>query len=238
MRIAQLLLDNASEYERKCQRVDFAALSSEHDVQRFDSTRRVRGFDVVHVYGALPRLTWLRVPRVVEREHPELPEAVEEAYFAAGMDLHDTQTAGVFVRKSIMAMIERTRARIARTRDDVDWRLFDRPPSPEELAGVRVWFDPAASDDDRDGFTAEALVAGCIVVAGRNSVNLQRLEKGRTGFLVPPHDANEATHAILSALFKPEIGGSRAGAARQTISKFKPRQRMRALRELYQTMSR
>jgi len=237
MRIAQLLLGNATEYERKSQRVDFAMLSSAHEVQRFDSARGIRGFDVVHVYGALPRFSWLRGARVIEREHPELPEAVEESYFAVRSDLHGMQTVGVFVRKSIVAMLERTRVRVARTREDVDWRLFDHVPSPEEMAGVRVWFDPAEGDDDRDGFTAEALVTGCIVVAGRNSVNLQRLEKGRTGLLVPPHDANEATHAILSALFKPEIGGSRAGAARQTIAKFKPRQRMRALSQLYESIA-
>jgi hypothetical protein len=181
----------------------------------------------------MPRFSWLRTPRVVEREHAELPEAVEEAYFDVSGDLQQTQTVGVFFRASVAAMVERTRARVARTRDDVEWRLFGQVPTPEEMATVTVWFDPADSDDDRDGFTAEALVTGRIVIATRTAANVDRLEKGRTGLLVPAGDANEATHAILAALFKPEVGQARVGAARQTIGKFKPRQRIRALTQLY-----
>jgi len=237
MRIAQLLFDNATQYERKCQRIDFAALSAEHEVQRFDGTSGVRGFDVVHVYGRRPRFAWLRAPVVVERERAELPEAVEEAYFVGGSDLHQTQMIGVFVRPAIREMLDRTRARVARTREDVVWRLFDHPPSPDDIASVAAWFDPANGDDDRDGFTAEALVMGRIVIATRTETNVGRLEKGRTGLLVPPHDANEATHAILAALFKPELGISRAVAARQTVSKFKPRQRIRVLLQLYQSVT-
>lgn len=235
MRIAQILLANATAYERKCQRVDFAALSAEHDVTLFDRARGVRGFDVAHVYGALSRLSWLRVPHVVEREESDLPEAVEERYFDAPKDFHPTQTVGVFVRPAVVEAIELVRLRIDRTRDDVAWALFDRPPQPADLASVAVWFDPSPDDADRDGFTAEALVRGCIVVATRNSINVQRLEKGRTGLLVPPHDPNEATHAILAALFKPEVGRPRTEAARQTIGKFKPRQRMRALTHTYES---
>jgi glycosyltransferase involved in cell wall biosynthesis len=104
------------------------------------------------------------------------------------------------------------------------------------LAQIAVWLDPALADDDFDGFVAEALAMGRLVVASRTPINVQRLEKGRTGFLVPARDANETTHAILAALFKPEVGTPRSDAARQTVSKFRPRQRVRALTELYERL--
>jgi hypothetical protein len=55
MRIVQLLLDSASQYERKSQRVDFAALKDEHDVLVADAeTFQPLGADVVHVYASAP----------------------------------------------------------------------------------------------------------------------------------------------------------------------------------------
>lgn len=101
---------------------------------------------------------------------------------------------------------------------------------------VDVWADPATSETDFDGFVAEALVAGLLVVAARTAINSQRLEKGRTGWLVPMNDPNEMTHAILSALFKPEVASNKLTAARQTVSKFRGRQRLRMLAHMYETL--
>jgi hypothetical protein len=234
MRIAQIVPRNASEYEKKCQRVDRVALAAEHEIVDIE-----RGADVVHVYGSgvrRPRL-WSRAVPVtpLKDSHGEfVPEAVEEQYFA------QTATSGiaigVFLRPSILEVLEQTRARLHRTRDDVEWRLFDRVPTPDDLAQVTVWLDPAVADDDFDGFVAEALAMGRIVVAARTPINVQRLEKGRIGFLAPQRDANEMTHAILTALFKPEVSRPRSDAARQTVSKFKPRQRVRALTGLYERL--
>ena len=117
--------------------------------------------------------------------------------------------------------VEQTMARIRRFRDDVDWQIFDQRPSPEDLGSVDLWVDPAAEENDFDGFTAEALVVGLPVVATRTPINNLRLEQGRTGFLVPPRDPNEMTHVILSALFKTEVADSRQFAARQTVPKFR-----------------
>jgi hypothetical protein len=64
------------------------------------------------------------------------------------------------------------------------------------------------------------------------------MEKGRTGVLVPPRDATELTHAILTALFKPESVQPRLSAAQQTISKFRPRQRLRVLLQMYENVAR
>jgi hypothetical protein len=50
---------------------------------------------------------------------------------------------------------------------------------------------------------------------------------------VPPRDPNEMTHVILSALFKTEVAENRQFAARQTVSKFRARQRLRILNRLY-----
>jgi len=261
MRVAQITLRNASEYERKCRRVDRVALAAEHEV--LDNER---GADVVHVYGAgvrRPRF-WSKTVPVTPlkdeggraqgagrrwwplREHDVrpapfalrpaeyIPEAVEEQYFAPGASAGSG--VGVFVRLSTREILDQVRVRLHRTRDDVEWHLFDRIPTPDDLVQVAVWLDPAVDEGDFDGFVAEALAMGRVVVASRTPVNVQRLEKGRSGFLVPPRDANETVHAILTALFKPEVGTPRSDAARQTVSKFKPRQRARALTRLYERL--
>ncbi|HEX7191000.1 MAG TPA: glycosyltransferase, partial [Thermoanaerobaculia bacterium] len=110
-------------------------------------------------------------------------------------------------------------------------------PEPEELAGLGAWVDPAVKEDDYDGFVAEALVAGVNVVATATPINVQRLEKGRTGLLVPPNDPNEMTHAILTALFKPEVARARSDASRQTVGKFRAGQRIRALMRIYESIA-
>jgi glycosyltransferase involved in cell wall biosynthesis len=164
----------------------------------------------------------------------QIPEAVDDAYF----DLAPASGAivGCFLRPSVQAVVDLTLHRLDGIRDDVVWHLFDAPPTPAELSEVAVWVDPAVEENDYDGATAEALAAGRIVVASRTPINSARCEKGRTALLVPPGDPNELTHAILSALFKPESGQQRVTAARQTNSKFRPRQRHRALARLYETL--
>jgi hypothetical protein len=185
-----------------------------------------------------------------------LPEAVEEHYFAAAAEpamesvsesvmepaLRQPRRIGSYdpagERAGVADWIELTMARIHRFRDDVAWEIFDRPPSPAELEALDAWIDPAREEDDLDGFVAEALVAGLPVVASRTAVNAQRLEKGRVGLLVPPGDPNELTHAILTALFKTEVSRGRLDAARQTVSKYRPRHRLRVLAQGYESLIR
>ena len=172
-----------------------------------------------------------------------VPEAVEEKWFGghAGLPVlhlaHDVKIIASFARDAVRPLVEKTLARIHRFRSDVTWHLYEREPSPEDLAGVDAWIDPATRENDCDGFTAEALVLGLPVVATRTPINAWRLENGRTGFLVPLDDANEMTHAILAALFKVEVAESRQAAAKQTVSKFRPRQRLRILSRLYEQQS-
>ncbi|MDP9360176.1 MAG: glycosyltransferase [Acidobacteriota bacterium] len=263
MIIAQLVLPGASEYERKSQRIDFAALSAEHDVR----IGTVTGVDIVHIYAprdldpatvrdlTVPfvcnaraktqRFAWRKITqpaRVIfplkETAETFIPEAVEDSYFepSAIQQTGNRATVGTYARRSIRNLVEQTATRIHRFRDDVDWLLFDSAPSIADLRGVDVWVDPAATDDDFDGFVAEALVAGNAVIATRTAINAQRLEKGRTGILVPTGDPNELTHAILAALFKPELRHTRIAAAQQTASKFRPRHRARALNQLYESI--
>ena len=261
MIIAQLLLPGASEYERKSQKIDFASLSEQHDVR----VGEVTGADIVQIYAprefdpalirdirapyvsnARPKLRLFRrtaQPRHVitplkDTENAHIPEAVDDRYFgnpATGQP-GNRATIGTFSRKSLHNIMEQTAARIQRYRDDVDWLLFDTAPSPEDLRGVDVWVDPAVADDDYDGFVAEAIAAGIPVIASRTAINTQRLEKGRTGVLVPSGDPNEWTHAILAALFKPEFHHDKVIAARQTASKFRPRHRCQALIQLYESI--
>lgn len=144
---------------------------------------------------------------------------------------------GSFDRPSLRNSVNQTLARIRRFRDDVDWHLFTETPTPENLVSVDAWVDPAIEENDFDGFVAEALVLGLPVVATRTPINVLRLEKGRTGIVAPPRDPNELTHAILAALFKTEVAQSRQSAARQTVSKFRARQRLRILTRLYETVA-
>jgi len=242
--VAQILLPSATAYERKCQRVDYAALPL---VEVYDDPRKVQHADVAHVYGAkrLPR-RWFRpfrVPYVTSREVDpfDVPEAVEEMYFTdslAGEGAGAPLRIASFRRASILGIVEQTVHRLHRTRDDIEWLLLERPPTAEDFTEIDAWIDPAVDDADFDGFAAEAMVGGVVAIASRTPLNVHRLEKGRTGFLVPSGDANELTHAILAALFKPELAQQKLEAARQTISKFRPRQRLRALTSLYESLRR
>ncbi|HEX8617694.1 MAG TPA: glycosyltransferase [Thermoanaerobaculia bacterium] len=267
MRIAQIVLPGASAYERKCQRVDHAALSEKHDVTLVSLDEAARGgADVAHVYasGQLPSSPFVRFPIPYISSAPlartrwtlrrpaapkflvspigdtVLPEAVEESWFGATHTPveREVKVVGSFAREGTRAMVEKTLLRIGRFRSDVTWNLYDREPTPDDLAGVDSWIDPAGSEEDFDGFVAEALVMGLPVVAARTRLNARRLEEGRTGFIIPPNDPNEMTHAILAALFKVEVAENKKNAARQTVSKFRARPRLRMLLSLYeQTIS-
>jgi len=266
MRIVHIVLPGASEYEKKSQRIDFETLGREHEVLLAEDLRNVPSADVAQVYGPRTLLPRLRMPYIATARHRRrfrlrpaallvspvkheqfeyLPEAVAQAWFGGApapspapappraAALH---TIGSFLRPSIRPIVEQTVPRLHRTREDVEWLLLERAPSPAELSQFDAWVDPVIDEGDFDGFVAEALVSGKPVIASRTPINIQRLEKGRTGFLVPPGDANELTHAILTALFKPEVAQQRTEAARQTISKFVPRQRIRVLTHILETV--
>ena len=264
MRIVQVVLPDASEYERKSQRIDRTALSAQHEVLTVPlEGLRESAADVAHIYAgsSLPRspLIGVAVPYVanvgVRKSRwafrqpaapayvltpADVPEAVEEEFFAplTGQPrrTEESKVIGSLSRDGVKPIIEQTLHRLGRIRDDVSWRLFEQPPAPVDLTGVDIWVDPTADENDFDGFVAEALVAGLPVVAGRTAINARRLEKGRTGFLVPPGDPNEMTHAILSALFRPEVASSKVAAAKQTASRFRARQRLRVLVRLYENL--
>ena len=180
----------------------------------------------------------------VAREGSQLavvPEAIEDGYFQPAEVLpdEDFRRVGVFIgqRGTVKSMMERTGHRIARFRDDIHFVTFDTLPLPVDLRRLHAWADLTTDEEDTDGFTAEALASGLIVIAARTPLNQHRLEQGRCGFLVPQNDANETTHAILTALFKTEVAQQKSHAGQQTISKFKPRQRLRALVSLYESLN-
>lgn len=273
MRILQVVLADASEYERKSQRVDREAFAPQHEVLVATMRdARTAAADVAHLYAgaSLPARELVGFPlpyvassdvqrsrwpfrRAVEPDYvvspafenveqsrlQPLPEAVEEAYFAVERAARggSTRVIGAFRRAAVLPLIEQIQARITRYRDDVRWELFDRVPAPEDLAAVDVWADPAVDERDFDGFVAEALVVGLPVVAAHTRMNARRLEQGRTGFLTPIGDQNETTHAILTALFKTEAAQQKLIAARQTISRFRARQRARVLLHMYETLT-
>lgn len=197
-----------------------------------------------------PRARVVSVSPIAREGFAVVPEAVEETYwppvagrrspgygggFAATGDRLRPTVASI-ARPSLRPLIEQTLVRLHRTHEDIEWLAFEQPPSPEQFAGIDVWIDPATDASDFDGFVAEALVSGLPAVASRTPINDQRLEKGRTGWLVPPNDPNELAHAILSALFKPEVAQQKSEAARQTMAKFRARHRLRILSSLYRSL--
>src|SRR5439155_10795487 len=123
--VAQILLPSATAYERKCQRVDYAALPT---VEVYDDPRKVQTADVAHVYGAKRlKRRWFRpfrLPYVASREVDpfDVPEAVEEMYFS---DLPSRRCVPLkiasFRRASILGIVEQTVHRLHRTRDDIEW---------------------------------------------------------------------------------------------------------------------
>src|SRR5204863_1440298 len=102
MKIAQIVAPGASEYERKSQRVDFAALTQAgHQVAVYQSADV--DAEIAHVYGKARRV---RIPHVVDAELA-IPEAVEELYWDARPDGLKSvlYSCGSFARREISNII-------------------------------------------------------------------------------------------------------------------------------------
>jgi hypothetical protein len=185
-----------------------------------------------------PRLPWLRAapPAVIlgAPPHSLAPEAVSEAWFALSGKRTDRPSIGVFARSdSVREMIAAIRARIERFRSDVRWTILPRFPEPGDMENLAIWLDPAPTDD-HEGAIAEAMAAGRLVVATRTPANTERLGGGEAGFLFPPADPNEAVHALLAALFKPEASRPRLAAAARHSERFRASARGERLLEIYE----
>ncbi len=160
-----------------------------------------------------------------------VPEAVDAELFAREPVISpDSDRAGnrigvVCRGMETTRMIETTRVRLERFRDDLEWVEIAEIPTRETFDRVDLWVDPARDPEDLDGGTAEALVAGLPVVAARTPINVLRLSMGECGFLTPPGDPNELAHAILNALFKPEARRPKLVAAGKARSSFHPDRR-------------
>lgn len=225
------------------------------------------GVRILHVYGprALPadifggmklnyvatgkppssRLPWRKTRGPAASALPYGPDAVAEAVEAGYfLPLADNRAEkpryriGTLARgREVAGMVEATRSRLVRFRDDLEWQLWMSPPSPNELAGVDVWVDPGYDEADLSGWVAEAMVCGVPVVATRTRVNQERLLGGEAGFLVRPRDPNELTHAIATALFKPELSEPRRTAALRKRDLFRGEHRVRELVNLYRSLT-
>lgn len=165
-----------------------------------------------------------------------VPEAVAESFITEWVapPARSRYLIGSTARRAeIRSWIERTYARLARFRDDLEWRVFEDPPLPEDLATLHVWVDAALGDGDVDGYVVEAMVGGMPTVAARTALNRWRSDDGRSAHLVPVNDANELAHAILAALFKPELGEEKRATARESIDRFDAGSRAAALLAAY-----
>lgn len=193
---------------------------------------------VASVAGARPLLPWKRPrePRIRLGSSPDntLPPVVEEGWFTSGnIAIGDGGTRiGVLLRDGeARDLVEGARQRISRFRDDVRWVTFNQVPTPEEMRQISVWFAP--SSDDPDNGVPEAMAAARAIVAVRSEASRRLLAEGAAGFLVPASDANEVTHAILAALFKPELNAPRRQRAREAAEEFRAARRAERLIEIY-----
>lgn len=244
----------ATAYDTKCRRVDAQALPEVCE----DGDPSA---DLLHIYGPLPprrvlreiavpyvsesapppsRLPWrmVRPPAAIARPE-DMPEAVEDAYRDSTVVAYrsgEVHRIGSYLgqREGVASMIDQTLARIHRFRQDVEWLRFDAAPSPSDLRSLALWVDPLTRQDDMGGFVAEAIVSGCLTVAGRTSVNERRLDGGKAGFLVPLRDPNELAHAIVNALFREEESRSKRQAMTAAAGRFAPLHRVRALIAVYE----
>lgn len=219
---------------------------------------QLRRADVVHLYGAAappPLLTsvstpyvaaatphrgrwpWQRprTPAVLLTGGDTLPRAVAEEYFHDGEEPTRGEIVAIGSRSSTAEskqLAQLTIPRIARLRSDVRWQLFDLAPTPRQLRALSLWVD-CSNDETSDACTPEAIVTGLPIVATRTQRNEILLDRGAAALLVRPGDPNELAHAVLTALFKPEVIASRVEAARALASTFHPRKRAALLEAIY-----
>lgn len=285
MIIGQLLLHDASRFERNACDLDRAELKGTFAVHRWLVNEQGKVIDeggsllspaslgpalsskdcaVLHVYGqtltgaplsklAIPfvssaspvtsRLPWRRDPRpaatISYTGDDPLPEAVARKYFAAsppepGGAIHRIGTY-LGKREGVRELCEDSYRRLERFREDVDWEVFEETPEPDAMSSVTVWVDPG-TEHDLDGMVAEALTMQMPVVAVRTPINSQRLEEGLSGFLVP-RDPNEITHAVLNALFKPEMTKPKQLHALARRDRFDPSHRTEKLVAIYRKVA-
>ena len=171
----------------------------------------------------------------------EIAEPVAEEFFNAPTTTAPSArpTIGSLQRGSAIASRrDLTQARIRRFRDDVEWQLFDAPPSASAMSALSLWVDPADDEDDLDGLVCEAIALGVPVVATRTAANRRRTDDGRAAALCPGKDPNEMAHAIVTMLFKPERSLPFRAAASEIRERFRPARRREALLAAYAEVSR
>jgi glycosyltransferase involved in cell wall biosynthesis len=216
--------------------------------------------DLLHVHGSAepPKrlLAGLQIPWICDRRLPKpralfrrlpspavvlveagVPEAAGEEWFIEGRRKHGDgrrRRVGTYARTdAVKNHAEQAAGRIQRFREDVDWVMYERPPSPEELVELDLWVDPASGDGDLDGMVVEAVVSLTPVVAARTAVNSRRLDGGKAGLLTPIGDHNELTHAVLNVLFKSEVSTPLRQHAEAIRDRHRPERRRAALERIY-----
>ena len=115
-------------------------------------------------------------------------------------------------------------------------RLKAASRKPSEIGLLNVWVDAEPAGDGVENGVREALAAGRAVVAVATPANRETLEGGAAGFLVPPEDPNETAHAVLAALFKPELRDPRIARGRKLAEGWRPERRADRLLEIYQRL--
>lgn len=229
-------------------------------LDRISEELRSGGGDLLHFHGASPPhralLSGLEKPWVTDRRvdlprrlfrripppaailtERSIPEAVADHWFARGRSPRrrdGRSRVGSYARSdSARNNAEQAAGRIQRFRDDVDWVLYEIPPTPEEMSGLDLWVDPTSDEEDLDGMVGEAIACLTPVIAARTETNARRLDAGKAGLLPPVGDHNEMTHAVLNMLFKNEVSIPLRQHAESIRDRFRPRHRREAVGRVY-----
>lgn len=272
MKLAQIVLDDATPRQRRLQGLDRTFLASRLEIvsiplggRRVGATLRdalaSSEADVAHVYGPpvlpSPLLSAIEIPVVAsgpvhrspfpwrKTRQPDailgsssatrVPLAVDPAYFGVSSGAMPTsfRIGCNAPSRAGRALAVGTRHRIERFRDDIRWMFFSGLPSPAEMSLLNVWVDAEPAGDGEETGVPEALAAGRCVVAPATAANRKTLEEGAAGFLVPSEDPNETAHAVLAALFKPELRDPRIARGKQKAHEWRPERRAERLLEIY-----
>ena len=137
---------------------------------------------------------------MIDRKRPVL---FVDAVAAMARRAPGTEVHGVLLGQSFEGMAGRVRARTAELGIEGRIHLLGfRTPGPFWLAGCDLLMVPAV--DEPFGRTLiEAMLVGTPVVATASGGNVEAIEDGRTGLLVPPEDAEALAAGCLALLDDP-----------------------------------
>lgn len=134
------------------------------------------------------------------------------------------------------ALLERVRAEAGKT--IVVWGKTPHERIGEVLARTDVLVAPSIWPENQSGVILEAMASAIPVVATRLGGNVELIDDGRTGVLVPPRSAAALARSMQDLARRPERAFELGQAARAALEGFTFDNQVRLLLDLYREPSR